>query len=100
MEGKVLNVNVEDGKLVLGVDPNKDGQEVVRLRLNLSESVQEAFSRGEAVEGAKVVDFKLSSSGIHLKLDTDKDGEELLELELDFMEAADEVGDLISKKDA
>ena len=89
---------IEEKNLVIGIDPNKDGEKVLNLKLNLSEALGEAMARGEAVEGAKLVDVKFEMTKLVLVLDTDKDGERLLEMELDLGEAFDEVQSLLKKK--
>jgi len=88
---EVVTFAVEDGTLKLGVDPNKDGQSVVKLSLKLSEALGEAVSRGTKVEGVKLVDFGFTGTTMLLKLDTDQDGEELLTLEVDLAEVVDEI---------
>lgn len=93
-----LSVKVEDGQLKFGVDANEDGQNSLTVKLHLSEMVQEMISRGGAVDGAKVVDFKFSGTKLTLKIDTDRDGEPLLELELDLAESFDEVASAVTKK--
>jgi len=97
-ENKVVDFSVDGGVLKLGVDPNKDGQKVVTLKVVLSEAIAEAFSRGKAVDGAKLVDFGFNGSSLQLKLDTDKDGEHLLELEIDLSEVVDEISDAVAPK--
>jgi len=36
-DGKAVSMKVEDGNLVIMVDPNKDGQAVIRLEISLLE---------------------------------------------------------------
>ena len=97
-ENKVVDLAVKDGALSLGVDSNRDGEKVVTLKLHLSEAVQEAFNRSEALEGVKLVSLSFTTDGkMALKLDTDKDGEELLTLTVDLSEVADEIGDATKK---
>ncbi len=98
-EKKSFNFGLKDGALEFGLDPNKDGQNVLKGKLVLSEAIQEAFSRGAPVEGVKSVEFKFEMSRLVVKIDTDKDGESVFELELDLAEAIDEVQGLLSKKD-
>ena len=52
---KKFDVKTEDGKVCLGLDLNGDGQNSIDLKLKMSEAIEEAFARGEAIEGAKVV---------------------------------------------
>jgi len=94
-----LNFDVKDGSLKVGVDSNEDGQNSLDLELSLSEAVGEALSRGEAVEGAKLVELKFELTTLVLKVDTDKDGEKLLDLKVDLGEAADEIKSLFIKKE-
>jgi hypothetical protein len=90
-EASVVNFKVEDGSFKLGVDTNKDGQNVVELILKMSEAVAEAFSRGTKLEHVKLVDLGFEGTKLVLKLDTDQDGEQLLELKVDLSELADEI---------
>lgn len=92
MENKKFNVKFEGEELVAGLDLNQDGEELLKLKLKVNEAIQEAISRGEAVEGVKLVDFSFQLTKMVLKLDTDKDGEHLLELEIDLAEVLDETG--------
>ena len=87
-----FEVAVEGTQLKLSLDTNEDGQKLMSLNLNMSEAVAEAFKKGVAIEGAKLVDFKFLGTKLVLALDTDKDGEKVLELEIDLMEALDETG--------
>lgn len=99
-ENKLVDISVDDNKLKLGVDPNKDGENVVDLELDLGEGLQEVMARDVPAEGVKVVDFKINGTKLELVLDTDKDGEHLLKLSADLGEAFDEVQDAIAKKSA
>ena len=94
-----VKVTFDEGKLKFGVDTNRDGENSIEGNVNLNEAVQEAFKRGEAVEGVGVVQYKISPAGIEFKFDTDKDGEALGELKASFMEAADEIQERFLKKD-
>jgi len=96
-ENKAFDFGVKDGKLEFGIDPNRDGQNVISGKLHLGEALSEAFSRGEKVPGARIVDVKFELTRLVVKLDTDKDGEPLLELEIDLAEAFDEVQDALGK---
>jgi len=91
-ENKKFEVKFEDNKLHLAVDMNQDGDKLMVAKLNLSEAIQEAFKKGEKIEGAKVVGFQFNLTKLVVKIDTDQDGEPLLELEIDLAEALDEVG--------
>lgn len=93
-----LNYEVKEGVLHMGADSNEDGENSISLKLHLNEAIQEAFKKGEAVEGVKVVGFKFELTKLKLQLDTDKDGENLLELEIDLAESFDEIQDLIAKR--
>lgn len=97
-ENKVLDFKVVDGKFHLGVDPNKDGQKVVKMNLYLVEALQEAMNRGEKVDNAKLVDVKFEGTKLVVILDTDKDGERLLDITIDLAEAFDEIQSAVSKK--
>lgn len=87
-----LKAKFEEGKLVLEVDSNADGQKVLDLKLDLNEGVQELIKRGEPIEGAKLAEFDFSLSKLVLKIDSDRDGEKLIELSLDLAELLDEAG--------
>lgn len=88
----MLDYEVKEGHFRASVDTNKDGQPVVSIGLNLSESIQEMIKRGEAAENVKVVGFKFMGTKMVLKIDTDRDGEHVLDIEVDLLEAADEIG--------
>jgi len=90
-EVKIVEIGMVDGKISMKVDPNKDSQPVLVLKLNMSEAFKETFNRADAVKDVKIVKFSLEGSKLMLALDTDKDGVDLLELEIDFMEALDEI---------
>ncbi|MHA1166584.1 MAG: hypothetical protein ACTSRU_02100 [Candidatus Hodarchaeales archaeon] len=92
-----VDLKVEDGSFNVGVDTNEDGQEAVKLKVNLSEALGEAMKNGVAIEGAKVVEVKFELTKLVVKLDTDKDGEELLSLEVDLAEAVDEASGIFKK---
>jgi len=92
MEYKKFDVGFEDNKLNLSLDTNQDGEKLMTLKINLPEAVQEAFKKGEEIEGQKVVNFKMSSKGLELSMDSDKDGEPSIELQVNLMEAVDEAG--------
>lgn len=87
-----VNYEIKDGHLILGGDTNEDGQNSVGLKLSLNEAVEEAFKKGEAVEGVKVAQVKFLGTQLQVLVDTDKDGEQLLELTLDIGEILDEAG--------
>ena len=95
-----VNYEVKDNALNVGLDSNEDGQNSVSLKVNLSEALGEAFQKGTAVEGAKVVEVKFELTKLKVVLDTDKDDENLLELEIDLAEAFDEVSSAVSKDDS
>lgn len=95
-ENKKFDVSFENNELNLGIDLNKDGEKLMKVKLNLGEAIQEAFKKGEAIEGAKVVAFEFKLTKLVVKIDTDRDGESLLEIEIDLAEALDEVGVLKS----
>lgn len=44
VEGKVVELKIEDGKLMLRVDSNKDGQPLLTMALELSEVADEALA--------------------------------------------------------
>ena len=41
MENKIVNFSIEDGKLCIAVDPNKDGQPVLEVKVDLAEAMDE-----------------------------------------------------------
>lgn len=86
-----FNFEIQEGKVVIGLDTNEDQENLLDLSLNMGEAIQEAFSRGEAIEGAKVVDFGFEGSKLRIKIDSDKDGEELLNIVIDLGEVVDEI---------
>jgi len=98
VENKKFDFEIKEGSLHASVDMNQDGEKLMKIKLNLTEAIQEAFAKGEAIKDVKVVDFKFELTKLKLKLDTDKDGEELMEIEIDLAEAFDEM--VSKKKDA
>ena len=97
MENKAFDFKVEDGALVMALDPNKDGEPVMKAKVHLSEALQEAMNRSEPLEGVKVVSLSFENSKLKLKLDTDKDSEPVFELELDLIEGFEEIQSALSK---
>lgn len=91
-------VEFKEGALHFGLDSNDDGENSINGKLNLSEAIGEAISKGTQVEGAKVADFKFEGTKLKLKVDSDKDGQSLLELELDLIESFDEIKAATAKK--
>lgn len=95
-EVKKVEVKVEEGKLIIGVDTNQDGQKLVNAELNLGEGLQEIIAKlkkGEDSEikvDAKAVKFSFTGSKLILEIDTDKDGEILGKVEIDIAEGLDE----------
>lgn len=87
-----FNASVEDGKIKLSADMNEDGEMSLDLMMSMSEAIQEAFSRSEAVDGVSLVDFGFEGGKLKVKIDSDKDGEALIELFLDLKEVMDELG--------
>jgi len=94
-EVKAFSADVVDGNFEFSVDSNKDGESSLKGKLGFGEAFQEAFKKGEAVPGVKVVDFEFQLTKLVLKLDTDRDGESMFELELDLAEVADEIKSLL-----
>lgn len=85
-----VTYEVKDAALNVGLDLNEDGEKSVDLKVHLGEALEEAFKKGTAVEGVKVVDFKFELTKLKITLDTDQDGEKLVELSIDLAEAFDE----------
>jgi len=83
---------VEEGRLKLGLDTNEDGEKALELDLSLNEAIQEAFQKGEAVEGVKSAKVEFTGTTLLVRIDSDKDGEELAVLKLNLAEAIDETG--------
>jgi len=93
-----LNVGIEDNKVVVASDLDRDGKNSISIKLSLKEGYEEIFAKGIKKEDVKLIDFEMGLNGLKLKLDTDQDGEELLELHADIMEIVDEAGKEIFKK--
>lgn len=89
---KKVNYKVEGGKLLLGLDSNEDGANSIDLELEINEAIQEAFAKGEEVEGAKSVKVAFTGTTLTVEVDSDKDGEALLLLKVNLAEAIDETG--------
>lgn len=87
-----FNYEVEDGKLKLGLDSNKDGVNSINLELSLNEAIGEALAKGAEVEGAKSVSVAFTGTTLVVEVDSDKDGEKLMKLEINLAEAIDETG--------
>lgn len=92
MEEKKVSMDIKDGKFEVNVDTDKDGVPALKAVVNFGEAFQEAFKKGEAVEGARVVSVEFTGLGLKVKLDTDRDSESSLELEINLAEAVDETG--------
>lgn len=92
-----FSVEFKDGKLNFGVDSDQDGEKAIKGSVHLNEALMEAISRGDAVEGVKVVDFRFELTKMILEIDTDKDGEKVVELEIDLGEAFGEAQALFKK---
>ena len=88
---KKFEFGFKDGAIEFGADPNQDGQKFLVGKIYLSEAFQEAFKKGEKVEGAKLVDFQFDKNKLVIKVDTDKDGEPIADLLFDLAESVDEV---------
>jgi len=86
-----FNFEIQEGKVVIGLDTNEDQENVLDLSLNMSEAIQEAFQRGESLEDAKVISFGFEGKKLNIKLDSDRDGEILLDLAIDLGELFDEL---------
>jgi len=84
-------IEVKDGKILAGVDTNKDGEQSLSAVVKIDEAIQEAIARGEAIEGNKVVSVKFELTKLKIVVDSDKDGESLLELTVDLAEVYDEI---------
>ena len=99
------SVKFENGSLVAGLDTNEDGQNVMDLKINMQETLEEAFAalkKGEesVVEiDVKKVELKFGAEGMSLTIDTDQDGENSIELDVSLMEAIDEGGSIFKKED-
>ena len=89
-----VNLKIEDNALMIGVDTNEDGENVVDIKLSLNEALQEALKKGEEVkiEDAKKVSFSFGLTGLEIKIDTDQDGEEVASVKINLPEAIDEAG--------
>jgi len=46
MSEKVIDYKIEDGKLKVTADPNKDGEPVITIELDLSEVIDEITKSG------------------------------------------------------
>ena len=88
---KKINVSMEESKVKVGIDTNRDGQNAVEVKLNLKEALQEAIEKGEAKVDVKSLTLKLEGTKIILLVDTDKDAEPVLEVTADLLESYEEV---------
>lgn len=97
-EPKVVSAEVQDSKLIVGVDTNKDGEKSIQLKINSPELLEELFAKGEAKIDVKTITLKMDLMKVKVAVDTDKDGEPVLEGEADLAEIFDEAKDAFSKK--
>lgn len=97
MEHKKFEVKIEDKALIMNTDFDQDGKESSKLKLFLSEGIQELFDKGIKKEDVKLVDFEFGPSGIKIVVDTDQDGESLMEYEVSFGESFDEAYNSLKK---
>ena len=44
VENKVVEFKIEDGKMIIKVDPNKDGEAVISISVNIAEIPDEVVS--------------------------------------------------------
>lgn len=86
---------LKNGKVVIGIDVNEDGENSILISLPMNEAISEAISRGKAIEGVKVTSLQFKGTSLLLVLDTDQDGEPMLEMTIDLGEVFDEVKDKI-----
>lgn len=99
------NVEFKEGVLVAGVDMNEDGENMISLKVNMKEAMEEAFAKlkkGESssvVLDVKKVELKFDMSGMKLLVDTNQDGEAAIELEVSLTETVDEVGSIFKKEE-
>jgi len=91
------SLEFKDGKLVAGLDTNEDGQNVLEVKISMTEALEEVLKREDPKEGVKIADLKMDGAKLILKVDTDKDGEELLDLVFDLSEGLDEVSGAFKK---
>ena len=96
---KRIDFKVDGSSVKLEIDPNKDGEKLLNMKLSLKEAVQELFARGVRVQGQGAFEMDFEDGSFILKVDTDQDGENLLEMRLDLSEALDEGMDAFFKKD-
>lgn len=87
-----FEAKVEEGKLVASLDMNEDGEKLLQVKLSMGEAIEEAFKKGQKLEGVKLVSFGFEGKALVMKVDSDQDGQEVLELKVDLGEALDEVG--------
>lgn len=90
-EKKALSLDMQGEKVVISVDSNKDGENVVTLTLSAKEALGELLGKGKKIDGAKVAAFEMSGTKLRLAVDTDQDGEVLLDVVVDLKEVFDEV---------
>ena len=97
-------IKYEDGKIIGGLDSNKDGELSLGLELSIGEALEEAMGamkKGEKVEvtvEAKAVKYSFEDGKIKITVDTDKDGEVLLSAYVDMAEAFEEIAAAVLKK--
>ena len=93
------SVKIEEGKIIVGLDVNEDGENSLTLKVNINETISEALHKAKKGEETtidltgKKVELKFGIGGMKLVVDTDQDGEPSIELDLSLMEAFEEAGD-------
>lgn len=89
-------LKLDDNKVIGAIDSDKDGKNSLKLVINLPEAYQEAFKRGDVIEGQKYVTMKMEGTKLNLEIDTDRDGEKVASIEADLLESFDEASQLMS----
>lgn len=98
-----VNYEMKDNKLEFGFDGNEDGENSITLKVNISESIQEAIAKAKKGEestvviDAKKVEMKFGVGGLSLSVDTDQDGEKSVELDVSLMEGFEEASEAVKK---
>lgn len=94
-----VKMNFVDNKFKAEVDTDQDNVNSIALEINLPEAYEEAFKRGDVIEGTKYVTVKMEGTKLSIDIDSDRDGEKVASIVIDAFEAFDEGSKLVSDDD-
>lgn len=92
MESDKIKVNFEDSKFNVSYDGNSDGENSVKISLNLKETLDELRNKAQDGSVGEPLSVSMDGSKVIIKGDLNKDGESFIDIEIDLFEALDESG--------